>query len=217
VPGNNDFPHAIWWEHKPEEESFEYNPTAGLTAFILQFARPDSELYRRGCGLAVQAVTWFLEKGAFEEMHVTACFRQLYESICRGSRKKQANDVAEAQISEGGVNGVQEKLRSLLPDFEKLLFEQIRKNICTDPEKWNGYVAMPSVFVKTKEDRLFGEFRELLKRECEHILAAQQPDGAYPVPWEWYTDYQEFEIARVWWRSTILIEKMLVLKEFWES
>lgn len=216
VPGNNDFPHAVWWEYKPGEEQFEYNPTAGLTAFLLNFAEPDSEMYRRSCRLAVQAISWFLSKGMFEEQHVTSCFGQLYKSL----------RVRRDACPEGGQNGkqpgregsaaepAQEQLDALFPEFERLFFAQVRKNICADTNQWGGYVAMPSIFIESEENPLYGEFRGLLEKECEFILASQQPDGAFPVPWEWFTDYREFEIAKLWWRSVILLEKMLVLKKF---
>ncbi len=169
VPGNNDFPHAVWWEYKPGEEQ-----------------------------------------------HVTSCFGQLYKSL----------RVRRDACPEGGQNGkqpgregsaaepAQEQLDALFPEFERLFFAQVRKNICADTNQWGGYVAMPSIFIESEENPLYGEFRGLLEKECEFILASQQPDGAFPVPWEWFTDYRESEIAKLWWRSVILLDKMLVLKKF---
>ena len=54
---------------------------------------------------------------------------------------------------------------------------------------------------------------KLCEYEAEIIRNAQLPDGSYPVTWQWYTDYKEFEIASNWWKSDIIIGNMLYLRE----
>ena len=70
VPGNNDYPCAIWWAYNGESD-FRYNPTAALAGFILKFAEKDSGIYQKALIIAKQAAEWFDANVPFNEMQVT--------------------------------------------------------------------------------------------------------------------------------------------------
>ena len=78
IPSNNDHPRAIWWTWE-DKEAFNYNPTAGLAAFILRYARQDSAVYRKGLAIAQEAIDWLLAQEPFAEKHVVFLFRRLAE------------------------------------------------------------------------------------------------------------------------------------------
>ncbi len=80
VPTNNDHPHAIWWGYDGKDH-FQYNPTAGLAGFILQYAAPDTELYRKGVQIAQEAVAWFMDGEPCGDEHVISCFVLLYQAL----------------------------------------------------------------------------------------------------------------------------------------
>lgn len=192
VPSNNDHPCAVWWKYDDKNGSvFNYNPTACLAGFAIRYAEKDSMLYQLACEIAKEAVEWFCAKVPFQEMHVTGCFIRLYR-YC-----------AEA--------GVQLFDKSLLLNKLK---EQVNCNICKDTEKWKtGYCAFPSLFIASKTSPFYADNREVAAAECRHIKENQLPDGSYVVPWQWCTDDKEYEIAVNWWKSDLIIKKLLYLKE----
>ena len=53
---------------------------------------------------------------------------------------------------------------------------------------------------------------EWVNAEVKHIKENQLSDGSFVVPWNWGNDYKEYEIAVNWWKSDIIIKKMLYLK-----
>jgi len=189
VPSNNDYPHAIWWEYNDGGE-YKYNPTAALAAFILRFEDTSSELYGKACEIAEQAVKWFNSAVPFDEQHVTNCFITLY------------NALAETDISFAD-----------LALFKDKLCENVTHTICPDTEKWAAeYVTKPSALKVTRDSIFYADNERLAQYECEFIRSSQLPDGSFTVPWQWWTDYKEFEVSANRWKSSIIISNMLYLK-----
>ncbi len=191
VPSNNDHPHAIWWEDNGKGE-FRYNPTAALAGFLVRFADRESALFEKGCAIVREAVDWFTAQEPFEEMHVTGCFIRLYEYLCE----------AEVTLTD-------------MERFRERLMQQVRHNICAEPQKWGmEYVTKPSEFIRSRESMFYADNAALAEAECDFIIQSQLPDGAYPVTWQWWTDYKEFEVAANWWKASFLIRNMNYLKAF---
>lgn len=189
VPTNNDYPHAIWWEYKGEDTG-NYNPTAALAAFIIDFAERDTPLYKRGCDIAREAVEWL--SSAPSDNHVTACFIPLYFAL------------------EDAADGLAD-----MAEFKKNLLRHVSESICHEREKWAAeYVAKPSDLFLARESIFYPDNAELAEFEVEHIKAVQLPDGSYTVPWQWWTDYKEYEVSANMWRSSIIIKNMRYLKGF---
>ena len=191
IPSNNDYPGAVWWKYDPEKgSSFAYNPTACLAGFLVKYAEAGSSLHQKGCEIARQAAEWFLAEEPFEEMHVTGCFIRLY-GYC-----------AEAGVRLFDMGELLKKLK-----------EQVNVNICRDTEKWKtDYCAFPSQFIASKNSPFYPGNEETVAAECRHIKESQLPDGSFTVPWKWYTEDKEYELAANWWKSDIIIKKMLYLK-----
>ena len=191
VPTNNDYPHAVWWEYTGSPD-FRYNPTAALAAFIIRFSEAGSPLYQKACGIAEQAVLWFIGSVPLEEPHITGCFITLYNAL-----------------SETGAGFVD------MPLFEGKLRENVTHCICRDKAKWaSEYVTKPSSFQITPNSIFYDDNAELADYECEFIKESQLPDGSFTVPWQWYNGYKEFEVSANRWKSGIAISNMLYLKAF---
>ncbi|MBQ9947052.1 MAG: hypothetical protein IJO91_01565 [Oscillospiraceae bacterium] len=191
VPPHTDYPHAIWWEYN-ENGELKYNPTAALAGFILRFADSSSELYEKGCTIARQAAEWFISAEPFEEMHVKACFVRLYEALCK----------TNAQIAD-------------MERFKECLIRQVNSEICHDISKYGKeYVPLPSNFIHSPDSLFYAGNEELIAAECRLITEGQLPDGSYPVPWQWWTDYSEFHVSANHWKSIIITNNMRFLKAF---
>jgi len=191
VPTNNDFPHAIWWEYG-EKSELKYNPTAALTAFVLEYADQNSELYQKCCKIAKQAVNWFINAVPFNEQHVTSCFINLFGTLSK-------ENVISADMA----------------GFEQKLKEEVSSEICREKEKWSvEYVTKPSDFKITPNSIFYKDNKELAEYGCEFIKESQLPDGGFPVTWEWWTNYTEYHISANFWKSDFIIKNMLYLRGY---
>ena len=198
VPTNNDYPHAIWWTfdpaRTPENDPLPYNPTAGLAGFALSYAEPQSALYRKAERIAKSAVE-FITGGKFPpEPHVTGSFEMMYH-----------------YLSEAGAQQFD------LASLKAALLSRSQAELCREPDRWAvEYVPKPSDYIKSRDSIFYPGCEELCAEECKLIRGSQQPDGSFPVTWQWYTDYQEFALAANWWKARFIITNMCFLAEFGE-
>ena len=192
IPSNNDYPHAVWWTYSEDKVEYQYNPTACLAGFFLRYGDQGNDFYATAFQIAQEAFEFWLSRMPYTEQHVTACFIRLYE-YC-----------VEAGIEIGDMVQFRQKLR-----------EQVRYELTSVADLWGSeYVCMPSDLIDTKNSFYYDEIRELIQRECARICTNQLEDGSYDIPWQWWNDYKEFEIAKNWWKSNFCIKYMVFLREF---
>lgn len=192
VPSNNAHPHAIWWTYKEGEGEFKYNPTACLAGFFLKYGDPDCGFYRTAAQIAREAYQFWLSSMPYCEQHVTACFIRLYE-YCLEAGVKIAD----------------------MDEFKQNLIDQVVYELNQAAGEWEvNYVCMPSNFIKTKDSIFYPANTALIAKECDFIVNEQLDDGSFAVPWQWWTEYNEFEIARNWWKTDFCIKNMRFLRAF---
>ncbi len=191
VVSNNDYPHAIWWECENDTGVPSDNPTVSLAGFLIRFAEKQSNIYKLACEIIKKSVADFMTEKE-TEMHVLRCYIDLFY-YCEESGRTDLFDF----------------------DFFKAeLINKVNLAVCSDTEKWStDYVCTPSHFFDGK-NTIFNEIkRELIEFEGDLILKSQLDDGSFPVTWQWYNDYKEFEISKNWWKSNFAMINMLYLKE----
>lgn len=193
VPTNNDYPHAIWWEYSEGDGEFKYNPTAALAGFILIFADKESALYQKGCEIVKSAANWFFENFPVTEQHVLGCFAALF-NMCFIAGKTDLFDMQR---------------------MGKQLLASVKKCVCCDPEEWGkAYMAVPQDFVMSRESPFYSVLGEAAEKYADFLLDSQLEDGSFPVNWQWYNDYREFEVSKVRWKCEFIIKNMLFLRNF---
>ena len=190
IPSNNAHPRAVWWTWE-DKEAFNYNPTAALAAFILRYADRDSALYRKGLTIAQEAIDWLLAQKLFAEKHVVYLFMQLCE-IAADHPLKHVKELAE-------------RLRLQAPLC-----------VCTDMTKYGvEYVDRPTDLIDGPQHPFYPLIAEAAQAECRFLVDSQLPDGAWPVPWQWWNEYtNEFAVARIWWQGHIVLKHITYLKNF---
>ena len=190
VSSNNDHPRAVWWTWDGKD-AFQYNPTAGLAAFILRYADRTSAVYRKGLTIAQEAVDWFLAQDTSEDKHVLSLFMQLLD-CAKGHPVK-------------GLDALAVRLHALVP-----------KCICTDLSKYGvEYVDRPSDLIMGPDSPYAPAIAEAAQAECAFLIDSQLPDGSWPVPWKWWNEYNaEYEVAAYWWKSHIVLKHITFLKNF---
>ncbi len=191
VPSNNDHPHAIWWTYKEGEEAFDYNPTAGLAAFILRYADRSSPLYKKGFAIAQAAIDWLLGRELFAEKHVVYLFLRLAEFA-------QGHDLA-------GLDRLEARLHVLVPLC-----------ICTDLSKYGvEYVDRPTDLIDGPAHPFYPDAAAAAEAECQFLIDSQLEDGSWPVPWKWWTEFtDEFAVAANWWKGHIVLKHIVYLRNF---
>ena len=108
-----------------------------------------------------------------------------------------------------------EDMSNLPRDFRDKLIEQVNHIVVRDPERWKTeYVPLPSRYIESQDSFLLAGNEDLIRAECRHILETQEPDGSYPVPWQWWNDYKEYTLSANWWKADFVIRNMRFLKEF---
>lgn len=191
IPSNNDHPRATWWTYKPGEEGFDYNPTAGLAAFILCYAEKDSPIYRKGLVIAQEAIDWLLARDPFADKHVFYLFLRLEE------------------FAQGHALDHLDQLTLRLHAMARLC-------ICTDLSKYGvAYVDRPTDLIDGPTHPYYPEIAEAAEAECDFLIRSQLADGSWPVPWKWWNEYtDEFSVAANWWKGHIVLKHILYLKNF---
>ena len=190
IPSNNDHPRAVWWTWEGKE-GFNYNPTAGLAAFILRYADKSSAVYKKGLGLAQEAVEWLLDQPLFAEKHVVYLFLRLAEFA-------QGHPII-------GLDRLQERLHAQVPMC-----------VCTDLSKYGvEYVDRPTDLIDGPAHPCYPLIAEAAQAECDFLIRSQLPDGSWPVPWKWWNEYTaEYEVAAYWWKAHIVLKHITYLKNF---
>ena len=190
IPSNNDHPRAIWWTWE-DKESFRYNPTAGLAAFILRYADKASAVYDKGLAIAREATAWLLAQEPFAEKHILFLFQRLVEF-------GQGHDIP-------GFDEMSARVNALAPLC-----------VCTDLTKYGvEYVDRPTDLISGPAHPWYPRIAEAAQAECDFLIASQLPDGSWPVPWKWWNESTaEYEVAAYWWKSHIVLKHIVFLKNF---
>ena len=188
IPSNNDHPRAIWWTWDGKD-AFQYNPTAGLAAFILRYADRESPVYQKGLAIAREAADWLLRQEPFAEKHVVYLFMRLAEF-------GQGHDIP-------GLEELVARLHALAPLC-----------VCHDLSKYGvEYVDRPTDLITGPQHPFYPDISEAAEAECDFLIASQLTDGSWPVPWKWWNEYTaEYEVAAVWWKAHIVLKHIVYLK-----
>lgn len=186
VPSNDDFPHAPWWNADPSQ-ALTYNPTASLTGFILQYAKPESELYATAIRLAQEAFAYFQANYPLDSMHTVSCYVELYEAL-----------------QSTGLSGEID-----MTVFRNMLQKQIPYLLTEDTAAWaTDYVCKPSLFLHSRESVFYPGNEAVCGLECDFISRTQKGDGSWKITWEWPDYPEQWHISKNWWKSDLIIKNV---------
>lgn len=187
IESNKDYPHASWWE-KNDSGICGFNPTVSLATFMICYGSRDAlyeEILRDALSYLKIADTMLGDS--------LKCYLLSYELL----KEHGITDIIDLDV-----------LRKLLSDW-------IVKTICPDIEKYGvEYVTAPSdIFSGMYMKFVSEEIKPMIKAELDIIGKLQKEDGGFDISWQWYTEYEEFHQARIWWRPRVTLEKLLFVKE----
>lgn len=198
ISTNNDFPHAPWWSDGNYD--WGYTPTAMLAGFILFYASRNEEIYKKAKRIAESAINRYL--------YGTMPDGQPYNSVRR----------------EGEIQGFTQMLSFLkaaeipmqcdLAKIERILNQRAQTFIEKDPSKWHQYCWKPSVFVKSPDSIFYPGNEEAMAAELDYILTRRNSEGMWDITWNWGAYEREFAISQNWWKANIMIENLLLFRNF---
>jgi len=189
-PHNNIYPHALWWEYREVEPSF--NPSASIAGFIMKHEDPSSPLYQDAYTVYLDALDFIDNTDGQIEMHELRCLLDM------------ANDLYEThQFDPDYLNMVQR------------LIIQMRMVIETDETKWfSTYSVKPSFMIKHHPSIGSDEFKDLMINEFELALTNRNSEGFWPITWSWSHYPESFLKAKAMWSSIISYEYLSLMKQF---
>jgi hypothetical protein len=197
IPSNNDFPHAPWWTFDKDktggsDSEWDYNPTAIIVGFVLRVMKnKNSSFYKTCLNIAYLATEKLLSANAMEP-HELTCFCTMFSDL----NKSEAVDCFNFDA------------------MERKLKELVKQSIEYDTTKWNTYSTKPSWFIDSPKNVFFQGNQEVIDFELDHIIDSRNKDGIWDITWTWNGYEKEFALSENWWKAQIIIEKLILLRNF---
>jgi hypothetical protein len=199
IPSNNDFPHAPWWTFDKDEvggssdSQWDYNPTAIIVGFVLRVMKNKNASFYKTClSIAVLATEKLLSANAMEPSELT-CFCTMFSDLSK----------SEAVDCCFNLDAMEQKLKQL-----------VKQSIEYDTTKWETYSAKPSWFIDSPQSIFFQGNQEIIDFELDYIIDNRNKDGIWDITWTWNGFEKEFALSGNWWKAQIIIEKLILLKNF---
>jgi len=184
IDSNKNYPHATWWE-KDGDGISHFNPTVSLAAFMICFGNlKDKEYYAQIVREAFDVISELKQFG--DELK---CYMLAYSLLA----ECKMHDVIDLVTAKKNIENKLEEI------------------ICSDISKYGvEYVPVPSdFFVGIYKEFITDDIRPLIETEKKVLEKLQKEDGGFDISWKWYTEYEEFETARSWWRPKLTMDKLL--------
>jgi hypothetical protein len=198
ISSNEAYPHAPWWTDKAYD--WGYTPTALFTGFILFYADPDSPLYKKAEKIAAEAFKKYLWG--------TQANGEAYHSVKREGEIQGFNQMLTfIEAAGAGQTYPIAEMKNVLKAQAELFFEK-------DDSKWNQYCWKPSVFIKSPDSLFYPGNEKAIDTELNYVLNQRNFEGIWDITWTWGAYDKEFAISENWWKATLIIENLSLLRNF---
>lgn len=188
VPAEVDqFPHAPWWQYKPELENYLANPRAEILGYLLD---NQSLVPQRVLQLLQDDILIFLEQtGDQMEMHDLLCYARLVQT-----------------------KAIPAEFRNIL--IEKLI-PIVDSEVETAPDKWAAYGLRPLQLVDSPDSVFVDHLSEAIQAQFAFEIANQGQDGAWKPAWTWGDLFPDVwpEVEQEW-KSWLTLNRLRQFKEF---
>lgn len=198
ISTNDIYPHAPWWTD--ETYDWGYTPTALLAGFILFSADQEQDLYKKAKRIAETAINRYLF-GTMQNGEAYNSIRR--EGEIHGFTKMLAF-IEDAQIG----------VECDILEVKKILNKQAQMFIEKDDSKWNQYCWKPSNFVKSPDSIFYPGNEKAMDIELNYILNKRNREGIWDITWTWGSYEKEFSISENWWKANLIIDHLLMLRNF---
>ncbi|MCA1062542.1 hypothetical protein LCL98_03760 [Rossellomorea aquimaris] len=184
----NAVPHAPWWHFDSER---------GFSGVQTTWANPNAEiigyfhLFQPEQPLLQEwterSVTELKELKHPIEMHDFLCYQRL----------------------------VQEVKGHAYSDLIKILTSSVRETVCTDPSRWNEYVAKPLQVASHPSSPFYDILKDEIRVQLEAEVSDQHPEGYWQPNWSWFGHFEEtWPVAEREWRGILTLGMLRVLSNY---
>jgi len=181
----NDYPRAPWWTYSEENEEKEYN--GNPSAELIGYLNKYSQYVNKlNVNYLMKLSLQHLSSMEKFEVHELYCYMRVYHLV-------------------------EEKLREHI--IYKLK-EGVKECICTDSDKWDGYVPMPLNFLDRPEDNIYGIEQRYIDENLDYFIENLEKKGVVEPTWVWGQYEEEWKIAKKQWTGWITLEVLVKLKNF---
>lgn len=95
------------------------------------------------------------------------------------------------------------------------LSSSVRDTICTDPTRWNEYVAKPLQIVTVPSSPFYEKFEKEVHLQLDAEIKNQHEDGYWEPNWSWFGHYEDtWKIAKIEWRGILTLQMLKAFKAF---
>ncbi len=196
IPSNNDYAHAPWWTYSMEANSFEgIGVTAGICSFILLNADKNSAIFKKAITLSEVLIDKLTTTDKYGEMGIGG-YCVLLGAI------------------ERSVFTSHFDCKFLIEKVSNLVYNSIER----DTSKWIYYSRRPSDYITSPESIFYKDNEDILLKELDYLVDTRSQHGVWNITWSWFENNEkyvkEFTISENWWKASIAIDKLLLLKRF---
>ena len=192
----NEFPRAHWLDNPDKKNQYvDYGISVRFAAFILRFERKSFNALERAHHLCREYLADFTVFHKDATAYLIQC--------CIKAKK---------MVDESGIE-VGDAMFSY-KTFTRVLGESVHSKISKDISEWSSYSCRPSTFFNSKQSEFYYKNRDLVKSECDYLIATQLREGVWSIPWIWNEFYQEYLISKGWYESIAIINNLLFLSNF---
>lgn len=184
----NFVPHAPWWHFDPEKGHSGVQTTwANPNAEIVGYFHLFSPEHPRLKEWTERAITELRNLSHPIEMHDFLCYDRLL-SVVKGEKE------------------------SIL---YRTLSSSLRQTVCTDPSRWNEYVAKPLQVASHPASPFYEALKEEVHMQLNIEIETQHQEGYWQPNWSWFGQYEEtWPIAEMEWRGILTLGKLRILEAY---
>lgn len=195
IPTNDEYAHAPWWTYD-RNNTESIGCTLDAISFIFEYVDGDSNLYSRALKYCNRLMDKLFTNEDFGDMGIGG-YCTLIENINQMPSIKAKYDY--------------DKIVSTIK-------QKVNHSIEQDLNKWDSYSVRPSNYIRSRDSIFYENNKEHLQKELIYIINSRNNDGVWNITWSWFDNNEkyskEFAISENWWKSSIAINNMLLLKEF---
>lgn len=190
LPENNDYPHAPWWHwEEGVQDNWSFNPSVELAATLIHWSESTSSGSKIGWDSVGKAVTHLMN---------------------------------QTEMDKHEINNFQQCIKLLKPHlstFESHIpfsFEQVEEKVIDlalecinqDVTQWDtGYESLPLDFVQSPSDTLCSKLGSLIDQNFMFYVNQLSEGGTWDISWEWGNYPKEFEMASIYWKGILAVER----------
>ncbi|WP_341357893.1 hypothetical protein [Rossellomorea sp. y25] len=184
----NSIPHAPWWHFDSDKGYCRVQTTwANPNAEIVGYFHLFHPEHPRLQEWTERAVTELKNLPHPIEMHDFLCYQRL-------------------------LFEVKEETES---NLYRILSSSVRKTVCTDPSRWNEYVAKPLQIASHPASPFYEALKAEVHMQLNVEIEAQHQKGYWHPSWSWFGQFDEtWPVAEKEWRGILTLGMLRILKTY---